>query len=77
MTAAREGTRGRPEVHRIYSDDEAVDTLVLEGHVAADVTEQLTLLVRSGLVLSQPQGELLLTDDELDLLRLRLREQGE
>jgi hypothetical protein len=41
------------------------------------VTQELDALVRSGLVLSQPPGEWLLIDDELDLLRLRLCEQGE
>jgi len=63
--------------HQIYTDREAVDILVTEGHIAGDVAEELNALVRSGLVLSQPPDEWLLTDDELDLLRLRLREQGE
>jgi hypothetical protein len=63
--------------HQIYTDREAVDVLLAEGHVAGYVTKELDVLVRSGLVLSQPPDEWLLTDDELDLLRQRLREQGE
>ena len=64
-------------LHRIYTDREAMDVLLVEGHVAGDVTEELNALVRSGLVLSQPPDMWLLTDDELDLLRLRLCEQGQ
>jgi len=63
--------------HQIFTDREAMDILTTEGHVARDVTEELNTLVRSGLVLSQPPDAWLLTDEELDLLRLRLREQGE
>jgi hypothetical protein len=63
--------------HQIYTDREAADILVTEGHVAGDVAQELGILVRSGLVLSQPPDGWLLTDDELNLLRLRLQEQGE
>ena len=63
--------------HQIYTDREAADVLLAEGHVAGYVARELDVLVRRGLVLSQPPDEWLLTDEELDLLRLRLREQGE
>jgi hypothetical protein len=62
---------------RIYSDREAVDVLVAEGHIVGDVRQELGSLVASGLVLSQPPDEWLLTDEELALLRQRLQEQGE
>jgi hypothetical protein len=65
-------------LHQIYTDREAVDILVGEGHVAHDIAHELDGLVRTGLVLSQPPDDTwLLTDDELGLLRLRLCEQGE
>jgi len=63
--------------HQIHSDREAVDIPVTEGHIADDVTQELNAFVASGLVLSQPADEWLLTDEELTLLRQRLREQGE
>lgn len=63
--------------HQIFTDRQAIDILLDEGHGACDVTQELDTLVRSGLVLSQPPDAWLLTDEELDLLRLRLREQGE
>ena len=63
--------------HTIYTDREAVDILTGEGHRADDVTAELTVLLRAGLVLSQPPDEWLLTDDEVDLLRGRLCQQGE
>ena len=63
--------------HRIYTDREAADILLTEGHAARHVTQEIAVLVRTGLVLDQPPDEALLTDDELDLLRLRLCEQGE
>jgi hypothetical protein len=64
-------------LHRIYTDREAMDVLLVEGHVADVVAEELNALIRSGLVLSQPPDMWLLTDDELDLMRLRLCEQGQ
>jgi hypothetical protein len=62
--------------HQIYTDREAADILVNEGHTAGHVGEEMTLLIRTGLTLDQPIDESLLTDDELALLRLRLREHG-
>ena len=61
----------------IYTDREAVDRLVTEGHVPGDVTQELNALVASGLALTQPPDGWLLTDDELADLRMRLCEQGE
>ena len=61
----------------IYTDREATDLLLTEGHVARDVSQELNALVASGLALSQPPDGWLLTDDELNLLRERLQEQGE
>lgn len=63
--------------HQIYTDGQAIDILLDEGHAVVDVREELDTLVRAGLVLSQPHDMWLLIDEELDLLRLRLREQGE
>jgi hypothetical protein len=62
--------------HQIYTDREAADILVNEGHTVGHVGEEMSLLIRTGLMLDQPIDESLLTDDELDLLRLRLREHG-
>lgn len=63
--------------NQIYTDQEIANILLAEGHGARDVTEEMNTLLRAGLVLSQPPDVWLLTDGELDLLRFRLREQGE
>ena len=63
-------------MHQIYTDRQAVDILLAEGHGAGDVAQEMDILLRAGLVLSQPPDTWLLTDDEVDLLRRRLREQG-
>jgi hypothetical protein len=73
----KERPRGDNVSHQIYTDHEAVDILLTEGHGADDVSEELNALARSGLMLSQPPDMWLLTDEELVLLRLRLCEQGE
>jgi hypothetical protein len=54
-----------------------MDLLLTEGHVASDVTQEMNVLIASGLALDQPPDGWLLTDEELALLRERLREQGE
>ena len=64
-------------MHEIYTDRQAVDILLTEGHGARDIAEELDTLLRAGLLLSQPPDTWLLTDEEVDLLRLRLCEQGE
>ena len=63
--------------NQIYTDREAMDLLLIEGHRPGDVTQELNALVASGLALSQPPDGWLLTDGELSLLRERLQEQGE
>ena len=75
--ARAERIRGDSVSHQIYTDRQVMGILLDEGHVEGDVTEELNALVRSGLVLSQPPDAWLVTDEELDLLRLRLQEQGE
>ena len=62
--------------HEIYTDREAADLLVAEGHAIGRVTDEIGSLVRSGLLLDQPPDESLLTEDEVDLLRTRLCVQG-
>jgi len=64
-------------MHEIYTDRQAVDILLTEGHGAGDIAQELDILLRAGLVLSQPPDTWLLTEDEVDLMRLRLCEQGE
>jgi|tagenome__1003787_1003787.scaffolds.fasta_scaffold16901721_1 hypothetical protein len=63
--------------HDIYTDREAADILVEEGHAVGHVRAEMRELVRAGLLLDQPPSESLLTEDEVDLLRMRLCEQGE
>jgi hypothetical protein len=61
---------------QFYTDREAADMLIAEGHAIGPVTDEIVSLVRGGLLLDQPPDESLLTADELDLLRTRLCEQG-
>jgi hypothetical protein len=63
--------------HEIYTDREAVDLLVAEGHAVGRVADEIGSLVRGGLLLDQPPDESLLTEDEVDLLRTRLCVQGQ
>jgi hypothetical protein len=62
--------------HRMYTEQEATRILLAEGHSARDVSDEMAVLFRAGLQLDQPPDAWLLTQGELELLRLRLREQG-
>jgi hypothetical protein len=42
-------------MHQIYTDRQAVDILLTEGHGARDIAQELDTLLRAGLLLSQPQ----------------------